>query len=649
VLYIKGKKLDYKNMKTQKQIQWKNLEPIKGEKVGGSTKILGWKSLYVYIISVAVFGVLFISVINLQVVHGREYQDRSERNRLEEHIVQPDRGIIYDRNGEKLVTNEPSFDVILNPIDLDKEQIDGDVTLLSEILEVSEDEIRDKYESSLETDSMVQKILIGRDVNRDKVLLIRSKSDDLPGVWIDYSSKRSYLSSQIYSHLVGYTGETDPDDIDENEDILLGDVIGKEGIESYYDKQLRGTKGSTIVEVDANQRVIAEYVNEGNSPVDGNSLYLSIDSGLQEKLYEILTAGVSDYDATAGVAVVEDVRTGELLSAVSVPSYDNNLFIGGIASSDYETLSTDPDLPLFNRIIAAQEPPGSMFKTIVASAALEEKAITKDTVFVSTGVMDLGNGYTFQEYHQKSYGALNLIGGLAKSSNIYFCNTMLELGIDNFVPYAEFFGIGSKTGIDLYGEMEGRIPSPENKLDLAEVSPWLDPVWYSEGDSCNSAIGQGITSVTPIQVVNWAATIANGGKVLKPHLAYKWSSSVSDEVDYVETDIVREGMVSKDNLAIVREGMRNSAHGDLSVIVPFRDAKISVAGKTGTAEFGVQDEEGYYTSTHAWVMGFFPYEDPKYSFVVFLEGGGESNNAASLAREFIDWMADSGKFSELTD
>jgi penicillin-binding protein 2 len=284
-----------------------------------------------------------------------------------------------------------------------------------------------------------------------------------------------------------------------------------------------------------------------------------------------------------------------------------------------------------------------MFKTIVAAAALEEKAITPNTVFMSTGVIYLGGGQPFQEYHKYVHGPLDLRGGIAKSSNIYFCKTMLDLGIDKFVPYAEFFGIGDPTGVDLPGEASGRLPSPENKIKLAETSPWLDPVWYPEGDSCNTAIGQGITVVTPMQVSNWAAVIANGGKVVRPHFGMKTvfdEGGQEVEEDVVDAEVVREGMVSDSSLAHVRDGMRHSVSGPQRVIVPLDGAKVSVAAKTGTAEFGVQDESGIYTQTHAWVMGFFPYEDPQFSFVFFLEGGGESNNSAAVAREFIDWFAE---------
>lgn len=628
----------------QKSVDWKNPGFMEGFYLGREPVVgkQDWSSIYLHIFSVFVLGVLFISVINLQLVHGREYKDRSENNSLEEHVIQADRGIIYDRNGEKLVSNFPSFNVVLNPLDLTESQIEDVIQKLSSILGEPVDDLMSEYDKAHSIDPFVQKVVISQDVDRDKVLEIRSQGDDLPGVWIDYSSKRNYLYSNLYAHVIGYTGEADSQDIERDAGIDLGDVIGQEGIESYYDERLRGKKGATIVEVDATRRVVAEYVNEGSLPVSGDSLYLTVDNDSQKKWYEIISNGVKKYKADGAVAILEDVNTGEIWSAVSFPSYDSNLFVGGISVLDYSKLSTDENLPLFNRIIGAQEPPGSMFKTIVASAALQEGAITRDTVFVSEGIMYLGTGidYPFQEYHQKAYGALDLIGGIAKSSNIYFCKTMLALGIDSFVPYAEFFGIGSKTGIDLHGEMEGRVPSPENKLALAKTSPWLDPIWYDEGDSCNSAIGQGITLVTPIQVVNWAATIANGGKVMWPHLAYKWVDEELGERGVVEKKVVRSGMVDDSNLEIVREGMRASSYGPQSVIAPFRDAKVAIAGKTGTAEYGIQDEEGYYTNTHAWVMGFFPYDDPQFSFVVFLEGGGESNNAAQLAREFIDWFAE---------
>ncbi|GAG49773.1 unnamed protein product, partial [marine sediment metagenome] len=234
------------------------------------------------------------------------------------------------------------------------------------------------------------------------------------------------------THILGYTGDASTDQIDANEDVDLGDVVGQDGIEYQYDDVLRGEKGVQIIEIDASMNVVNEYVNEGTAPVPGDSLYLSIDANAQRKFYEILKAGIETYDATGGAAILENVRTGEVVASVSLPSYDNNAFIGGISEDEYARLISDAEgVPLFNRAISAQVPPGSMFKTIVASAALQEGAITRDTVFNSTGVIYLGDGtYPFQEYHQHAYGPLDLISGIAKSSNIYFCRTMLALGIE---------------------------------------------------------------------------------------------------------------------------------------------------------------------------------------------------------------------------
>lgn len=640
----------------QKKVKWRDVNMVSGTYVGEVETVYApaWRTFYLYLIGGIAFAVLFFAVVNLQVVRGHELSQRSWDNRLEEREIQASRGVIYDRNGQKLAVNEPSFNLYVNPRDLTDEEVPSVLTRLEELIALPADDTQVKFYDSLAAEPLTQRILLVEDIDRDKVLLIKSNLDSLKGVWVDSTSKRSYVGGDAFAHLLGYTGEASAETVESDDSIDMGDIVGKDGLEYFYDTRFRGANGIEIVEVDAMQNVIAEYVNSGEAPVSGDSLYLTIDADAQRTMSDIMKAGVERYGATGGAAVLENVKTGEILAAVSVPTYDNNLFVGGISSEDYVMLATDPNLPLYNRIVSEQQPPGSMFKTIVASAALQEGAITPATVFVSNGIMYLSGDYPFQEYHQYAYGALDLNGGIAKSSNIYFCNTMLALGIDRFVPYAEFFGIGSLSGIDLPGEMPGRVPSPENKLTLAETSPWLDPIWYPEGDACNSAIGQGITLVTPIQVANWAATIANGGNVMKPRLAYKWvkglpelsvsdldSGIVSDggQVEMVDSETLRSGMVSDENLALVRKGMRASTYGEMSVIVPLRDALSPVAAKTGTAEFGVKTEEGFYTATHAWVMGFFPYDDPQYSFVFFMEGGGESNNSAQLAREFIDWFA----------
>lgn len=628
----------------QDKIKWNKVNGIKGHSLDrGSTKTQSvWRVIFLYTSVAIIFVTLFIAMVNLQVVHGLENRMRSEDNSIEEHVIQPDRGVIFDRNGKKLAINVPSFDLILDPREVEEDELSDVWELLSDVVDLSSEDLEKKYDETLEAEPLARRVLLAQDITRDQVLEVRSLADELPGVWIDYSSKRNYVGGNEFSQILGYTGEADQELIESTEGVDMGDIVGREGVESFYDERFRGEKGRRIVEIDAAQNVVAEYFNSTDEPVAGDSLYLSVDYDAQRKLYEILEKGVEDYEAKGAAAVIENVHTGEIIASASFPTYDNNLFIGGISSKDYQELTADERLPMFNRVIAAQEPPGSMYKTLVGSAALQEGAITRNTVIQSTGYLYWENGQPYcREFGGNVYGALDLIKGYAKSSNNYFCTVMLRLGIDNFVPYAEYFNFGGQTGIDLPGEMPGMVPSPENKRVLSETNPYLDAIWYP-GDTANSGIGQGIVTVTPIQMANWAATIANGGKVLTPRFAYKWEHE-DGEQEMVETEVQREGKVSSENLSIVAEGMRASSYGTYSVIVPFRNSKVPIAGKTGTAEFGVKDPiKGYYTTTHAWVMGFFPYDDPKYSFVVFLEAGGASNNSAQLARYFVDWFADHG-------
>jgi penicillin-binding protein 2 len=291
---------------------------------------------------------------------------------------------------------------------------------------------------------------------------------------------------------------------------------------------------------------------------------------------------------------------------------------------------------LLNRAIAAQVPPGSTFKTLVAIAALDAGAITKDTVYVSRRGYTFSSGAPFQDYRNMAYGPLNLIDAISVSSNIYFCELIRNWDMNELVPYLEAFGIGSYTGIDIPGEAQGRVPSPENKMALANTtSPWLDPVWYPEGDSCNSVIGQGITLVTPLQMANWTSAIANEGTLHTPRVG-----------DYLlDEDGKRETLGSDptplgfgDAIRTVKEGMWSAVNGPRATIRTLSGLGVEVAAKTGTAEFGALSKDGTYEHTHAWTTSFFPYDDPKYTMTIFLEDGGESINAVRIARQMVEWL-----------
>jgi penicillin-binding protein 2 len=363
----------------------------------------------------------------------------------------------------------------------------------------------------------------------------------------------------------------------------------------------------------------------------------------RNKLYEAIQTGVNNSKATGGAGIIQDVNTGEIIAMVTYPTYDNNLFIGGISIADYAKLLNDKANPLMNRAIAAQVPAGSTFKTMVATAALDAGAITKYTQYTSTSNYTFSNGASFQEYHNHAYGTVNVVGALTVSSNIFFCEVIRHWNMDALVPYLDKFGIGKTTGIDIPGEMAGRIPSPANKLMLANsTSPWLDPIWYPEGDSCNSVIGQGIGLVTPMQMSNWMGAIANEGTLYKPHLAKYFLDEKGNKIE-VPVEILQKNIAKAEAFNIAKEGMWSAVNGSGASISSLDNLGTVVAAKTGTAEFGALDKKGNYEHTHAWVGGFFPYDNPKYSFSIFLEDGGESLNAVKVMKEMITWMVQNGK------
>lgn len=621
-------------------------------------EISAWNFIYVFLLFITVFTLLILSIANLQIIQGQEMLDRSYNNRVRTTPLKAYRGVIFDSNGEKLVENISSVNVYisLEPFiqdigGLDNTEVERVLTLVEEILgdnwkkEDGEEiytSLFDRFISKYQGNPYVNKILLAVDVDNDSVIKIKANLEELRGVSIDNGSKRQYVGGNLFSHILGYTGEASSEDLGVFEDLLSGDIVGKTGVERYYEDTLRGVDGKLVEEIDVFGRSVSSKPYVVSEAISGKSLYLSVDGNVQKKMYELIKDAVKKYSAVGGGGVIENVKTGEILAIVSYPSYDNNLFVGGISQKDFDKLQNNTRYPLLNRAIAAQIPPGSTFKTVVAAAGLDAKVVTTNTRYLSRRGYTFSNGAPFQEFRNNAYGSLNIVEAMMVSSNIYFCEMIRHWDINKLVPYLESFGIGQYTGIDIPGEGLGRIPSPENKLKLSQtISPWLEPVWYPEGDSCNAVIGQGIGLVTPIQMSNWMAAIANDGTLLTPHVAKKFVDENGFEYP-VQVSPIREEVVSKESLKIVRRGMWEVVNGTRGIAKTLSTTGTSVAAKTGTAEFGKLNKDGTYENTHAWVGGFFPYEQPMYSFSLFLEDGGSSSNATAVMKEMIVWMVKNG-------
>jgi penicillin-binding protein 2 len=445
--------------------------------------------------------------------------------------------------------------------------------------------------------------------------------------------------------VLGYVGRIPAENAEDylrqtDEEYTLNDRVGLMGVEATFEKELRGKKGLKHVEVDAFEREV--NVLAVDPPQPGHNLVLTLDMDLQQAAENALREGMRRVNSTAGVVVAMNPQTGEILAMVSLPSYDNNLFARGISFKDYAELSNDPERPLMNHALSGQYPPGSTFKIIPAAAALEEKIIDQRTTLVCKGQLLLPNKYfpddptkaqVFKCWNQWGHGAENVVGALADSCDIYFYQVgggfenFNGLGMDKLGAYARAFGFGSPTGIALPGESTGLIPDDKwKRINYGE--PWVT------GDTYNATIGQGYVLVTPLQLLNAAAAIANGGTLYRPQVVYEVVDNAGHVVKGFSPEVIRQVPVSAQNLNLVREGMRAAVTRGTAHRANL--AQVAVAGKTGTAEYpGPRDAEGNLP-THAWFIAFAPYEDPQIALVVFVSGGHEGAKiAAPIAAKIL--------------
>jgi len=432
-------------------------------------------------------------------------------------------------------------------------------------------------------------------------------------VVLEVKPRRDYLYQDFAAHSLGYVGEIDKEELQrfDNPKFQGGDIIGKAGLEKYYDDILRGEKGGKEVEVDALGQEIATLLYQ--KPVPGKDLVLTIDRDLQ--LY-----GENLLFGKKGSIVVSDPNTGEILALVNRPSFGPNLFANGISSSDWKTLSFDTDYPLTNRSVQGLYSPGSIFKVVTATAALEEGVTDIKRKIYCSGTFELADR-VFNCSKETGHGSLSIIDAIAHSCNIYFYTLGNELGIERFNKYMQKYGLGEKTGIDLPEEAIGTIPSAQWKeREIKEI-------WFP-GDTINLSIGQGYLLLTPLLVHSLITTIAAEGEVYKLHLVKKIISADGNTVEEIKPVIHKKVNFSSDTFKIIKEGLRQTILKGTGWRANIKE--LAVAGKTGTA----QNPQG---ETHAWFIGFAPYENPEVCITVFIENGGEGGVAAApIARAMLE-------------
>lgn len=567
-----------------------------------------------------------IRIIDLQIVKGSELRHSSNESSLRYRPLYAPRGVVFDRNGKQLVYNKASFSVWVDPnaVDDNEEEV---IHFISRVVGVDSGTLSQRYKEKV-SEGYSEFVLIS-DLDWEKgPYQISLKGDELPGVRIEASSSREYPEGSVYGQIIGYTGIAIKSDVSRGID--QNDTVGKDGLEAWYDAELRGTNGRWVIEVNRSGKIINSFVALEHKV--GGNIYLTIDDSIQRKVLQVLSEAVDKSRATGGAAIIEDVKSGAILAMASLPNYDNNVFVSGANYEEINRVINDKSSPLINRAISSAYPPGSTFKTVTGSACLQTGAVTADQGIYTGGVFEYG-GIPFQDFGQRNWGTLDMVNAYKVSSNIYFMKCALAIdsktgnGIGEISRFARYYGLGEKTGIDLPGETAGLVASPDVKM------AYHNEIWYP-GDLLNASIGQGDNLVSPIQMVTLATAIANDGAVLKPHLV--WKVEKEGKVEIIGKEVVRSGFISKENIDIVKRGMRASVTQEYGVARAINSSVVSIAAKTGTAEFGVKNKDGY-SSVHAWVMGFAPYENPEIAFVLFLEGGGASWEAAKWMKNIVEW------------
>ncbi len=574
-----------------------------------------------------IFAILVGRVGVLQLAHGAYYESLAEGNRIRLVKIRAPRGVIYDRNGKPLVANRPAYTVSL--MILNAKDLDPTIQKLAPILGMGVDEIKKKVNA--QQSRLYEPIKLKQDISPEVYTKIDEMKSELPGVIIEVDQVRDYLYKSLAFHTVGYVGEISETELQQarykSHGYDVGDIIGKDGVEDYYDESLRGKDGGQQVEVDYRgnpERILGEI-----APVPGNNLVLTIDADLQKVTEDSLRQALADLqsgkgqdkpypNAKAGAAVAMDVRTGEILAMASFPDVDPNLFAAGISSKDFARLINDPLYPFTNRATSGIYPPGSTFKMITGLAALDKKATTPEETIHDTGTYWVIPKKDWVPY---GHGLVNLVKAFAESCDIYFYEMGRRVGIDVLSAYAKMFGFGQRTGIDLPSEAAGVVASREYKQSLYDQKILNTPEWQLS-ETLDAAIGQGFNAVTPLQLVNYVATLVNGGTRYRPHVVKEIDSPTGAVVKKVDPEVLSQVTVDPKNLDIVKNDLlavSKSPEGTSYWL--FGNFPVPVGSKTGSAENNLLDPHGLF-------IAFAPVDKPEIAIAVVIEQSGHGSSAA---------------------
>ena len=580
----------------------------------------------VIICALAAFVVLFIRLIYLQVIMGDEYRRLSLNNSIRLQSIDPARGRLYDRNSDLLVDNRPSFDV--NITLKDAEPLQRTLAKLSRHLQTPADTLLSQIKRTRGA-SAYQPRLLKQDVGRNTLAAIEVNKFNLPGVSVDINLRRHYIYGRMAAHLIGYLSEISPAELKSGlyPGSRSGDLIGKFGAEKVYENSLRGKRGGRQVEVNANGLVVRILKTVDAEP--GHYVFLTIDQRLQHRTEAFL-------DGVVGAAVAIEPGTGQILALASSPSFDQNVFVGGISHEQWDSLISNPFRPMSNRAIQGEYPPGSTYKIITALAGLEEGVIDDQTTFNCPGYYRFGNR-VYRCWKKGGHGKVDIIKAVEESCDVFFYQVGQRLGVDRLAWYAKAFGLGSPTGIFLDQEAHGLIPTAAWKKKRTGI-PWQG------GETLSVAIGQGFNLATPLQMAVLAATVGNGGNRYRPMILSSIKLADGQILQKNEPRLTGKLPISPVNLDLVKLGLWKVVNGENGTARGSRLADIDMSGKTGTSQVISRKEDEtiseedvpIHLRAHAWFVAYAPSEQPTIAVAVVVEHGEHGSGAAApIAREMI--------------
>ena len=554
----------------------------------------GSRFLVFGIAAILAIGGLTTRLFYLQIVSGGQFAALTAVNHEISQAIPSSRGLIFDRAGRPLVTNVLTYAVKIRPADLPETRRDEVVLRLSTLLKMNIGDINATIDGN--PGSSFDLVRIAGDVPEATAQLIAESSDNLPGVEVDTEARRQYPEGTLVSQLLGYTGPVSAGQLEtlSKQGYLPDDLVGKAGIEAYYETALRGIYGSETVQRDASGRKL-QVLETTRQEQAGDSLRLTIDVKEQQYAQKALQWGMRAAGLKRGVVIVMNPQTGEVLAMVSLPTYDDNAFASGISAKDYNKLLNDKNKPLLNHAVQAHYPPGSTYKLVGGSGALADNKITPTSLVHTRPYLLLGRT-KFWEWNHRGWGSIPIKLGFAHSSDTFFFQIAGMLGIERLAHWAHEYGFGKPTGIDLPGEVAGIVPTNAWKESL-----FGEPIY--PGETYQAGIGQGYDVVTPIQLINAYAALANGGKLYQPQIVREIIGPDGSVVRPFAPKLIRKLDVPRSDLKVMREASRNV----LLVRHTYNlvDLPIVIGGKSGTAEFGVRDSKGRLPF-HSWFVAFVP-------------------------------------------